>query len=511
MEEEDGTGVVPGWDGDAAKWPTYVTETVLYVRSTPKLDRGSCAGRLLGKLSGTAWRAVEAYPYILTDSLGKENEITGDEIGISGKLVAGVVDLMKFLQKHCKVEPVGEAGQKHEKWHNIKRQRDESIEIDLDSEKEEETPASASTDHWWQWRHSVVFKTSLMEKGAEVGQLKGNKMFRPSRPGICATAGCKRQKEYEDGCVWDRCCKRCLVTEGGEHEPRCDKANNIGPAEVPIYCAACQMYTDGPRHFEDHKRGRKHKANTAAMKERAEAWWLLKRTGLNDMQESAAASSAGDKYDGNVLNSRSSDSRGDDDASESEEVQWVLDDDGTFARWYGYDHSDPDGPMEPEQRQLRHLDRLDDDCWRRRRSRKRDDSDAPVDLTQRCIDCQSGRCDRCGGWLHDDCVVGCTGSARRCAGGYCYVCEPRHHCHAQRRPVADELRGRAPGVDWYDMKSKDDQGVDNAMLFRHPSMLTACEIAVVPEQVKKLAKPPPKPNGKAAKGKGRGKTFGKTS
>ena len=145
MEEEDGIGVVPGWDGDAAKWPTYVMETVLYVRGTKKWDRGTCAGRLMGRLSGTAWRAVEAYPHILTDTLGKENEITGDEIGISGKLVEGVVVLMKFLQKHCKVEPVGEAGQKHEKWHNIKRQRDESIEIDLDSEKEEETKRDKPT------------------------------------------------------------------------------------------------------------------------------------------------------------------------------------------------------------------------------------------------------------------------------------------------------------------------------------------------------------------------------
>ena len=86
---------------------------------------------------------------------------------------------------------MNEAGQKHEKWHNIKRQRGESIEIDLDSEKEEETRsahAAASTEHWWQWRHSVVFKTSLMKKGAEVGQLKGNKMSRPSKPpDICAS------------------------------------------------------------------------------------------------------------------------------------------------------------------------------------------------------------------------------------------------------------------------------------------------------------------------------------
>ena len=32
-----------------------------------------------------------------------------------------------------------------------------------------------------------------------------------SREMRCATPGCKRHRQYEDGCAWDRCCKACFV------------------------------------------------------------------------------------------------------------------------------------------------------------------------------------------------------------------------------------------------------------------------------------------------------------
>ena len=125
MGDKEENGIVPGWDGDAAKWPTFLLKALLYVRGTKKADRGTCAARLMGRLSGTAWSAVEAYPH--TDTLEKEDEIAGEDLGISGKLVEGVVVLLKFLQKRCNVEPIDEAGQKLEEWHNIKRHRGESM------------------------------------------------------------------------------------------------------------------------------------------------------------------------------------------------------------------------------------------------------------------------------------------------------------------------------------------------------------------------------------------------
>ena len=44
-----------------------------------------------------------------------------------------------------------------------------------------------------------------------------------SDSGLCALEGCGRPKEYENGCDWDRCCKRCFISEGEEHDPCCDR------------------------------------------------------------------------------------------------------------------------------------------------------------------------------------------------------------------------------------------------------------------------------------------------
>ena len=68
----------------------------------------------------------------------------------------------------------------------------------------------------------------------------------------------------------------------------------------------------------------------------------------------------------------------------------------------------------------------------------------PSALVQQCIDCRNPiteggawRCDRCGDWLHDDCVLGC--GLGTCAGGYCSICEPRHHCHLRRQGSTSSL------------------------------------------------------------------------
>ena len=44
-----------------------------------------------------------------------------------------------------------------------------------------------------------------------------------SDSGLCALEGCNRARQYEVGCDWDRCCKRCFVTEGQEHDQWCDE------------------------------------------------------------------------------------------------------------------------------------------------------------------------------------------------------------------------------------------------------------------------------------------------
>ena len=40
-------------------------------------------------------------------------------------------------------------------------------------------------------------------------------------PAMCATPGCSRPRQYEDGCDWDRCCKSCLSTDGQRHDSGC--------------------------------------------------------------------------------------------------------------------------------------------------------------------------------------------------------------------------------------------------------------------------------------------------
>jgi len=125
----DGTttieGIVPGWDGDHAKWPTYLLKALLYVRGTKKSDRGTCAARLMQRLTGTAWGAVEAYPH--GDTLEAEEEVDADDLGIAGKLVEGVHKLLSFLQEKCHIEPIDDAGQRLEEFFNMKRHRGESM------------------------------------------------------------------------------------------------------------------------------------------------------------------------------------------------------------------------------------------------------------------------------------------------------------------------------------------------------------------------------------------------
>ena len=40
---------------------------------------------------------------------------------------------------------------------------------------------------------------------------------------MCATPGCKRERQYEPGCDWDRCCKEGFLTGCQTHEPWCNK------------------------------------------------------------------------------------------------------------------------------------------------------------------------------------------------------------------------------------------------------------------------------------------------
>ena len=44
----------------------------------------------------------------------------------------------------------------------------------------------------------------------------------------CATPGCNRNRQYEEGCEWDRCCKQCLLTDGEIHEPWCRRMGGWG-------------------------------------------------------------------------------------------------------------------------------------------------------------------------------------------------------------------------------------------------------------------------------------------
>ena len=49
----------------------------------------------------------------------------------------------------------------------------------------------------------------------------------------CATDGCSRPRQYEEGCAWDRCCKRGLCTDCHAHEPECDERTRVRDARVP--------------------------------------------------------------------------------------------------------------------------------------------------------------------------------------------------------------------------------------------------------------------------------------
>ena len=102
---------------------------------------------------------------------------------------------------------------------------------------------------------------------------------------------------------------------------------------------------------------------------------------------------------------------------------------------------------------------------------ERQEANVPAVLVQQCIDClnpitEGGawRCDRCGGWLHDDCVLGCGLST--CAGGYCFVCEPRHHCHMRRRGASSSLSLSPLAARRCDVASCQRAAVDAAILLR---------------------------------------------
>ena len=38
----------------------------------------------------------------------------------------------------------------------------------------------------------------------------------------CKCTGCNRKREYEYGCTWANCCKRCFCTNGRDHDSECD-------------------------------------------------------------------------------------------------------------------------------------------------------------------------------------------------------------------------------------------------------------------------------------------------
>lgn len=40
---------------------------------------------------------------------------------------------------------------------------------------------------------------------------------------ICALSGCNRRRQYDRGCILDKCCKQCHLTSGAEHESWCDR------------------------------------------------------------------------------------------------------------------------------------------------------------------------------------------------------------------------------------------------------------------------------------------------
>ena len=82
--------------------------------------------------------------------------------------------------------------------------------------------------HFVKWEYWVPMRTpvSTSSSSTEVDSLWG---FNPTILPItekCALRGCRRRRQYEYGCDWDRCCKKCFNTHGEEHEPWCDAEND---------------------------------------------------------------------------------------------------------------------------------------------------------------------------------------------------------------------------------------------------------------------------------------------
>ena len=124
-----------------------------------------------------------------------------------------------------------------EPWIDAASRAGAAEEDEREGEAHEETPALPTPlpiPGWdedkqrqqWQMREEAF--RSMLQKRRRTNEGGGFKIDGRERSiaemSECATVGCSREKQYEDGCDWDRCCKECFVTNGKSHERWCDNA-----------------------------------------------------------------------------------------------------------------------------------------------------------------------------------------------------------------------------------------------------------------------------------------------
>ena len=72
----------------------------------------------------------------------------------------------------------------------------------------------------------------------------------------CATSGCKRQRQYAAGFVWDRCCKLGFITECKSHDALCDQAllqQRMTPAAAVTLLSSAAASWEQPKTNEDSR------------------------------------------------------------------------------------------------------------------------------------------------------------------------------------------------------------------------------------------------------------------
>ena len=99
----------------------------------------------------------------------------------------------------------------------------------------------------WQMREEAL--NPMLQKRRKTNEEGGFKIDGRERSnaemsynGECATVGCSREKQYEDGCDWDRCCKECFVTDGKSHDAWCDYAAYVKQHVLPSWKPGSSTY-----------------------------------------------------------------------------------------------------------------------------------------------------------------------------------------------------------------------------------------------------------------------------